>query len=70
MMSPDAWAVAGKSCLLRMGWLSLLTPTKQHKVKGQEARGPCLSMWSGHVSTRGASEECGSLFLLGKPALS
>lgn len=42
VVSPDAGAVPGNSCLLRMGWLSLLTPTKKGKVKGQEAWGPVL----------------------------
>lgn len=42
MVSPDAWVVPGNSCLLRMGWLSLLAPTKKGKVKGQEAWGPVL----------------------------
>lgn len=53
-MSPDTCAMAGNSCLLRMGWLSLWSPTKQHQVEGQEAWGPVLVLpGSLHVAWTG-----------------
>lgn len=59
MVSPNARAVAGNSCLLKMGWLSIETLIQKAKGKGQDAWGlvlvlpPCVSMcpWMCSFST-------------------